>query len=45
MITDQPDNKMIILIEILHWGLPGLITVLSAPEKPTQTDDEKNITQ
>ena len=40
-LYDQSDNAaMIILIEILHWGLggyPGLITVLSAPEKLTQT--------
>ena len=39
----EPDNTMIILIEILHCGLPDLITVLSDPGKLTQTDDGNNI--
>ena len=41
----EPDNTMIILIEILHCGLPGLITVLSATGKlgDCETDDGNNI--
>ena len=29
-LSDQFDNTMIILIEILHWGHTGLVTGLSA---------------